>query len=90
MPVGPPPSTPHPPARHTQTHPSNAPHAAAPPVQLRVSAPQAGGQSAVASTGVNYPVAPTVGAGVAAIGLGAGALTAAHALKNRQESSADT
>jgi hypothetical protein len=37
---------------------------------------------------VNYPVAPTVGAGVAAIALGA--LIAPHALKNWQESSSDT
>jgi hypothetical protein len=84
-----PPATPRPPGHHAQSHPSNAPHAVAPPIQVGGSAPQAGGLSALPNTGVSYPVAPTVGAGVAAIALGTGALAAAHVVKKRQESSSD-
>jgi hypothetical protein len=50
-------------------------------------APHAGG-GALASTGTTTPVGPTVGIGTAAIALGAGALGAAHVLKNRQEKAA--
>jgi len=88
-PVTPPGDTPQPPAHHAQAHPSNAPQAVAPAAHVGGSTPQTGGGSTLASTGVSYPVAPTVGAGVAAIALGAGALTAAHAVKKRQESSSD-
>lgn len=98
-PVNPPPANPplvktHPPvvpppaAHHAAApqHPAAARHAAVP---VGSSAPRAGGGSTLASTGVSYPVAPTVGAGAAAIALGTGALAAAHALKKRQESSSD-
>jgi hypothetical protein len=98
-PVNPPPTNPpvtaHHPAPPAAAHHPAPQHAAAAPhaagvgsVPARGPAAPAGG-SALANTGATYPVAPTVGAGVAAIALGAGALTAAHALKKRQESSSD-
>lgn len=86
-PDAPPPATPRSPATHPPTHQSNVPHAAAPPVQVGGSAPPHGG--ALASTGVSYPVAPTIGAGVAAIALGTGALAAARAVNKRQDTSPD-
>jgi len=87
-PVNPPPVAP-PPAAHQAVppqHPAAARHVAVP---VGSSAPPAGGESVLASTGVTYPVGSTVGAGVAAIALGTGALAAAHAVKKRQESSSD-
>ena len=94
-PVNPPPVNPPPENPPVTAHHPAPPHAAAAPHAAGVgSVPASGpaapaGESALANTGATYPVAPTVGAGVAAIALGAGALTAAHALKKRQESSSD-
>ena len=72
-------------------HSSSAHAAVAPAASATTSAADspATTTSVLANTGATYPVAPTVGVGAAAIALGAGALTAAHALKKRQESSSD-
>src|SRR5262249_7456524 len=91
-PVSPPPTNPphttatSAPATHSAPHqPSSGHHssaAAAPVAAAGGSGPDAD-TSALASTGVTFPVAPTVGVGAAAIALGAGALTAAHVLTKR-------
>jgi len=71
-----------------QPHDSKAPHVAAAAARPAGTSSSAAGD-ALANTGTTTPVGPTVGIGAAAIAIGAGALTAAHVVKNRQERSAD-
>lgn len=88
-PNNPPPLTSSPPPSHPSHHvESKTPHAPATATATPAApAPHAGG-GALASTGTTTPVGPAVGIGTAAIALGAGALGAAHVLKNRQEKAA--
>lgn len=83
-----PPSTPKPPPHQpADAHKSTA--SSAPAVVPAADVTPAADATALANTGATYPVMPTVGVGAAAIALGAGALTAAHALKRKQDSAPD-
>jgi hypothetical protein len=93
-PVKPPPTSATPPAPSTHSAPPDQPSSAhrvatAAPVRVAGGGSPSADASALANTGVTFPVAPTLGVGAAAIALGAGALSAAHALTKRQESTPD-
>lgn len=86
-PENPPPVVEVPPSSPTHSKTPHAPAASTPTTSSSGSS-QTGGQ--LASTGTTTPVAPAIGIGAAAVALGAGALTAAHVVKNRQERSTES